>query len=156
VLPAWKDSQAHYNKIFNPLLQASHCSKMTRISLAAVLFASLVASAPTGTSSTPAPTDSSLLGYNAANGVINVDTDKIPYSLAPGQTNAATIGAPLDFSNIQHPQPVRGSKGGLDPGPTTPEYSRLNPDKLAPPGTDHGAVKNAQVSWMFCLPKPKS
>jgi hypothetical protein len=118
---------------------------MARVSLAAVLFATFAASAPTGSSTTPTPTDSSLLGYNPGNGVVNVDTDNIPYSLAPGQTNAATIGAPLDFSNIEHPQPIRGSKGGLDPGPQTPEYSRLNPDKLAPPGTDHGDVKQSQV-----------
>jgi hypothetical protein len=119
---------------------------MGRFSLAALLCASLAASAPTGSSSTATPTTNSLLGYNPANGVINVDTDNIQYSLAPGQTDAATIGAPLDFSNIEHPQPIRGSKGGLDPGPQTPEYSKLNPDRLAPPGTDHGAVKNAQVS----------
>ncbi|EHK97143.1 putative Oxalate decarboxylase oxdC [Glarea lozoyensis 74030] len=126
---------------------------MARFSLAALLFATLGASAPTGSSSTATPTTNSLLGYNPANGVVNVDTDNIQYSLAPGQTDAATIGAPLDFSNIENPQPIRGSKGGLEPGPQTPEYARLNPDRLAPPGTDHGAVKNAQ--WPLGLSHAK-
>lgn len=120
---------------------------MAPLSLVGLLVASasLVLAAPTGTSSPPTAT--SLLGYNSANGVINQDTDNIPFTLVPGQTDAATIGAALDFSEVEHPQPIRGTKGGLDPGPQTPEYSRLNPDRLAPPGTDHGAVANAQVSF---------
>jgi len=97
--------------------------------------------APTGTASTPAPTE--LLGYDPSNKVINAKpyTD---YELAPGQTDEATIGAYLDFNNIKNPQPIRGSKGGTDPGPRTEEYDKLNPNKLAPPGTDHGGVDNAQ------------
>jgi len=98
--------------------------------------------APTGTSSAAAPT--SFLGYNPANGVKNEDTDAISYSLVPGQTDAATVGAYLDFNNAENPQPIRGSKGGTDPGPHTEEYDKLNPDKLAPPGTDHGNVDNAE------------
>lgn len=120
---------------------------MAPLSLVSLLVASasFVLAAPTGTSSPPTAT--SLLGYNPANGVINQDTDNIPFTLVPGQTDAATIGAALNFDNVDLPQPIRGSKGGLDPGPQTPEYSKLNPDRLAPPGTDHGAVQNAQVSW---------
>jgi len=103
---------------------------------------STVFAAPTGTSSAAAPT--ALLGYSPTNTVINEDTDAISYSLVPGQTDSATIGEYLDFNNVKHPQPIRGSKGGTDPGPRTEEYDILNPDKLAPPGTDHGAVSNAQ------------
>lgn len=119
---------------------------MAPLSLVGLLAASasLVLSAPTGTSSPPTAT--SLLGYNPANVVVYQDTDNIPFTLVPGQTDAATIGAALNFDNVDLPQPIRGTKGGLDPGPQTPEYSKLNPDKLAPPGTDHGAVSNAQVS----------
>lgn len=101
-----------------------------------------VLAAPTGTSSAAAPT--ALLGYNPANVVINENTDDIPYSLVPGQTDAATIGAYLDFDGVPNPQPIRGSKGGTDPGPRTEEYDVLNPDKLAPPGTDHGGVANGE------------
>ncbi|KFY78587.1 hypothetical protein V499_02284 [Pseudogymnoascus sp. VKM F-103] len=52
--------------------------------------------------------------------------------------------ASFDFSTVKNPQPIRGAKGGTDPGPRTLEYDVLNPDKLAPPGTDHGGVANAQ------------
>ncbi len=110
--------------------------------LAATCFLQLVSTAPTGSSFTPAPT--SLLGYDPSNTVIAEDTDNIQYSLAPGQADAATIGDYLDFNNIKNPQPIRGSKGATDPGPRTEEYDVLNPNKLAPPGTDHGGVDNAQ------------
>jgi hypothetical protein len=107
--------------------------------------------APTGTSSSPAP--ESLLGYNPDNVVINGYTDNIQYELAPGQTDTANIAPILDFNNIENPQPIRGSKGGLDPGPRTEEYNVLNPDALAPPGTDHGGVSNAQ--WPLGLSNNK-
>ncbi|KAN0095469.1 Bicupin, oxalate decarboxylase/oxidase [Hyaloscypha variabilis] len=116
--------------------------KLASALLAIASFTHLTLAAPTGTASAPAP--SSLLGYNAANKVINEDTDDISYTLVPGQTDTAVIGAYLDFNNVENPQPIRGSKGGTDPGPRTEEYDILNPDKLAPPGTDHGDVSNAQ------------
>ncbi|KAK6595590.1 Oxalate decarboxylase OxdD [Botrytis cinerea] len=100
-----------------------------------------------------APTGDPLLGYNPSNVVINQNTDNVEYELAPGQTDPATVGAYLDFSNIENPQPMRGSKGGTDPGPRTSAYDILNPDKLAPPGTDHGSVSNAQ--WPLGLSHAK-
>lgn len=123
----------------------------------AILLLSLAAleqgalAAPTGTSSASPP--SPLLGYNSDNVVINGHTDDIKYELAPGQTDSAKIGPILDFSNVENPQPIRGSTGGLDPGPRTEEYSVLNPDALAPPGTDHGGVPNAQ--WPLGLSNNK-
>src|ERR1700722_21034832 len=105
--------------------------KLSSILLAMASFTNLTFSAPTGTASAAPP--SSLLGYNAANKVINEDTDDISYTLVPGQTDTAVIGAYLDFNNVENPQPIRGSKGGTDPGPRTEEYDILNPDKLAPP-----------------------
>lgn len=121
---------------------------MARISILTSLLLTIASldqatlAAPTGTSSATAPT--SLLGYNPANTVKNENTDDIDYQLAAGQTAAANIGAYLDFNTVQNPQPIRGTKGGTDPGPRTEEYDLLNPDKLAPPGTDHGGVDNAQ------------
>ncbi|KAK0121740.1 hypothetical protein ONS95_010026 [Cadophora gregata] len=109
---------------------------------AVAAFEHLVSGAPTGTS--PAPSATSLLGYNPANGVQFQDTDNILFSLLPAQTQDAKIGASFDFNGVENPQPIRGSKGGLDPGPRTTEYDVLNPDKLAPPGTDHGNVANAE------------
>lgn len=121
-----------------PLSQAN----IANLLLALASFHQVATGAPTGTSSAAAPT--SLLGYNPANGVINEDTDNIQFAFAPGQTDAAAIGGILDFSNVENPQPIRGTKGGTDPGPRTEEYDVLNPDKLAPPGTDHGSVDNAE------------
>lgn len=115
--------------------------------LLAVVTSPLTLAAPTGTASAPAP--SSLLGFNPSNVVINENTDDIPFSLVPGQTDAAAIGAYLNFNNVQNPQPIRGSKGGTDPGPRTEQYDILNPDTLAPPGTDHGDV--VQATWPLGL-----
>jgi hypothetical protein len=117
-------------------------SILTSLLLAIASLDQATLAAPTGTSSAAAPT--SLLGYNPANTVKNENTDDIDYQLAAGQTAAANIGAYLDFNTVQNPQPIRGTKGGTDPGPRTEEYDLLNPDKLAPPGTDHGGVDNAQ------------
>lgn len=97
--------------------------------------------------------DSQYLGYSPSNTVLNDDTDDIDYELAPGQTAAANIGAYLDFNTVKNPQPIRGTKGGTDPGPRTEGYDVLNPDKLAPPGTDHGGVDNAQ--WPMGLSHAK-
>ncbi|PQE21671.1 oxalate decarboxylase protein [Rutstroemia sp. NJR-2017a WRK4] len=91
-----------------------------------------------------APTGDPLLGYNPSNVVIHQNTENINYDLAPGQTDGATVGPYLDFDNVENPQPMRGTKGGTDPGPRTEVIDRLSPDKLAPPGTDHGNVNNAQ------------
>ncbi|KAH8801522.1 RmlC-like cupin domain-containing protein [Xylogone sp. PMI_703] len=110
--------------------------------LLVLLLQQLAAAAPAGTPTDPS--QPSLLGYNPGNKLNNQDTDKIDYTFAPGQTDNAKIGAPLDFSDVKNPQPIRGTKGGTDPGPRTEAYDLLNPDKLAPPGTDHGSVDNAQ------------
>lgn len=124
-------------------MASQSCHKLLGAFLALSSLQYLAFAAPTGTSSAAtAPTN--LLGYSPSNVVINQDTDNIQYALAPGQTDTGTIGAYLDFSNVENPQPIRGSKGGTDPGPRTEAYDKLNPDKLAPPGTDHGSVANAQ------------
>ncbi|KAL9115504.1 MAG: hypothetical protein Q9227_000825 [Pyrenula ochraceoflavens] len=64
------------------------------------------------------------------------------YTLAAGQTAAASVGVPLDFSDTDFPQPIRGDYGTTDPGPASYEYERLNPDLLAPPGSDSGSIPN--------------
>lgn len=114
-------------------------STFAALALALASFKQLALAAPTGTNSAASPKearDDSLLGYDSSRVVTHEDTDAISYSFVPHQTEAATIGASLDFTTVENPQPVRGSKGGLDPGPRTEAYDRLNPDKLAPPGTD--------------------
>lgn len=61
-----------------------------------------------------------LAGYSPSNTVSDEDTNAFSYSLAPGQTADANLGLYLDFSNVDNPQPIRGSKGGNDPGPSKP------------------------------------
>jgi hypothetical protein len=39
------------------------------------------------------------------------------YSTVPGQTADPKLGLYLDFTQVQKPQPIRGDKGGTDPGP---------------------------------------
>ena len=39
------------------------------------------------------------------------------YQLVPGQTADADLGLYLDLEVAENPQPIRGSLGGVDPGP---------------------------------------
>jgi hypothetical protein len=91
-----------------------------------------------------------LRGYHPSLPLSTEDTvipiDKL--DLAPGQIDDK-IGAPLDFSHVATPQPVRGSKGNSDPGPKQPEIDRTHPDILAPPQSDTGDVP--QLNWPMDL-----
>jgi hypothetical protein len=60
-----------------------------------------------------------LLGYSPGNKLTG-QTTEIKYTLAPGQKENEDIGLYLDFTDIENPQPIRGSKGGSDPGPRMP------------------------------------
>ncbi|KAL4959785.1 putative oxalate decarboxylase [Aspergillus stella-maris] len=93
-----------------------------------------------------------LLGYSP-NNKLAPPTGEIPYTLVPGQTDDKDLGTYLDFSNVENPQPIRGSLGGDDPGPRNAALDRQNSDKLAPPGTDHGQTINA--NWPMSLSKAK-
>jgi hypothetical protein len=94
-----------------------------------------------------------LLGYSPGSKLTTENTDAVPHQLVPGQTDNANLGTFLDFENNPSPQPIRGSKGGTDPGPRDTYYDKINSDKLAPPGTDHGATINAQ--WPMGLSSAK-
>jgi hypothetical protein len=68
--------------------------------------------------------------------------------LVNGQEADSDLGLYLDFNSPTlsfpgGPQPIRGGRGGTDPGPRTYAYEKLNPDIYAPPGTDNGDVPNA-------------
>lgn len=77
----------------------------------------------------------------------SVSSDK--YELAPGQGASAELGIPFTFEDTTNPQPIRGDLGSTDPGPRTYSYDRLNPDTLAPPGSDSGDVE--QAKWPMGL-----
>ncbi|EPS31434.1 hypothetical protein PDE_06389 [Penicillium oxalicum 114-2] len=87
---------------------------------------------------------SELVGYSPTEVVANSPKPDIKYKLSQGQKENANVGAYLDFENVANPQPIRGSRGSDDPGPRNYYYDRINSDKLAPPGTDHGSTINAQ------------
>ncbi|KAJ5355175.1 uncharacterized protein N7496_012387 [Penicillium cataractarum] len=85
-----------------------------------------------------------LVGYSPTEKVATGAKPDIKYTLLPGQKEDPDIGSYLDFENVENPQPIRGTTGSDDPGPRNYYYDRINSDKLAPPGTDHGATINAQ------------
>lgn len=147
-------SLQHQNKLKAQIAMAN--SHSISLALSILAFTSHVGTgfaAPVATASSLSP----LLGYSPSNTLVNENTSNIQYSLAPGQTADANIGAYLDFENIANPQPIRGTKGGTDPGPRkytqispfkqiatgrhvadmkhlgASEYDRINSDKLAPP-----------------------
>ncbi|KAJ5336071.1 hypothetical protein MYU51_009515 [Penicillium brevicompactum] len=86
----------------------------------------------------------SLVGYSSSNKGGGDSPPDIKYTLLPGQKEDPKIGSYLDFQKADNPQPIRGSTGADDPGPRNYYYDRINSDKLAPPGTDHGQTINAQ------------
>lgn len=101
--------------------------------LLALLYPTHAVPAPQAPSSaSPTPSGSlrgsnSLAGYSSSNQLTEENTDAIKYQLVPGQTDDAVLGEYLDFEENPLPQPIRGSKGGTDPGPrkllfTTIEY----------------------------------
>jgi hypothetical protein len=115
--------------------------------------ASVPAAQPSGQPGAGLRGSASLLGYNPSHQLSTENTDAIPHQLVPGQTDNANLGTYLDFENNPNPQPIRGSKGGTDPGPRNSVYDKINSDKLAPPGTDHGGTINAQ--WPMGLSHAK-
>ncbi|KAL8782764.1 MAG: hypothetical protein Q9195_009575 [Heterodermia aff. obscurata] len=94
--------------------------------------------------------DESLLGYdgNPVSGSAVVED----YELVPGQSADAVEGIELDFSEVERPQPIRGTSGrsgATDPGPDTSRYDRLNSDVFASPATDTGGLD--QLQWPMGL-----
>lgn len=69
----------------------------------------------------------SLVGYSSSNKVTNGPPPKIKYTLLPGQKEDPKIGSYLDFQTADNPQPIRGSTGSDDPGPSTFASISLKP-----------------------------
>lgn len=132
------------------------------LSLSAALFSGIDAAPARPDSKHPLKGSEALVGYSATEDITTRTKPDLKYSLAPGQMEDTKIGTYLDFQKVENPQPIRGSTGGDDPGPRKLAYScsglgyradillgnynydRINSDKLAPPGTDHGQTINAQ------------
>lgn len=60
-----------------------------------------------------------LLGYDPSYPLPSQAPD-LKYTLVPGQKDDAAVGTYLDFEgeDVDSPQPIRGTKGGTDPGPS--------------------------------------
>lgn len=65
--------------------------------------------------------DESLLGGNAQRPPISGGDSAIVSDpeMVPGQTADQKLGLYLDFNSVNAPQPIRGSGGATDPGPST-------------------------------------
>lgn len=61
----------------------------------------------------------SLVGYSPDNKGGSDSPPDIEYTLVPGQKEDQKIGSYLDFEKADNPQPIRGSTGADDPGPST-------------------------------------
>lgn len=59
----------------------------------------------------------SLAGYSASNNVSVKNSTGVKYDLVPGQKDKADLGEYFAFEKAENPQPIRGTKGGTDPGP---------------------------------------
>ena len=72
---------------------------------------------PPGASGSLTGTES-LLGQDG-NPVDTADSAIVSdYQLVPGQTEKSDYGLYLDFTDTPNPQPIRGTYGGTDPGPS--------------------------------------
>ncbi|TEY39081.1 hypothetical protein BOTCAL_0468g00110 [Botryotinia calthae] len=117
-----------------------------------VAVAGISAPVPTVTAATGSLYgDESLLGQAAKPSPVSGGDPAIvsDVPMVNGQEADADLGLYLDFNSVPNPQPIRGSLGQTDSGPQTYEYQKLNPDLLAPPGTDSGDVPQAQ--WPMSL-----
>jgi len=64
-----------------------------------------------------------LLGYSSDNSISSPDLD-VPasdFTLGPGQVSPSDVSVPIDLSNVQNPQPIRGPPNDMptDSGPST-------------------------------------
>lgn len=105
------------------LLACSGAGLLSKVN-AAPIGASLPFDLPVGQSPGPPGAVSSLSGSQDllgpdGNPVDVADIGTVSdYELVPGQTEDADQGLYLDLSAIENPQPIRGSRGGTDPGPS--------------------------------------
>jgi len=88
--------------------------------LALVLLFSAAQAAPTSNPGLRGSGD--LVGYSPSRDV-PVKNTSVQYELVKGQKEDADVGVYLDFKDVKNPQPIRGSHGGTDPGPSMPSLS---------------------------------
>ena len=78
---------------------------------------------------------------------------EIVVDFAPHQNDNEPTDIWLDFTDVDTPQPIRGSAGGTIATNQNIELTKQNADTFAPPLTDKGDV--AQLKWPMSLSHSK-
>lgn len=92
-----------------------------------------------------APTPGAILGNDPSEALPTTSTDPTHFDTAPGQDTDTPSGASYDLTNLNNPQPFRGTRGGTAAFNRDEDLEKLFPNSLIPPTTDHGSVD--QASW---------
>lgn len=95
----------------------------------------------------------SLRGFDPSLPFATENTHPSNIEFAPHQEDDDPSGISLDFSNVDNPQPLRGTRGGTIATINDISLQKSHPDTFAPPVTDHGAV--AQLEWPMGLSHSK-
>ncbi|KAG8748334.1 hypothetical protein FRC11_012031, partial [Ceratobasidium sp. 423] len=106
------------------------------------------ANASTTTKSASTAVSSSIVVSSASTAPSATTDSSIPVPTVPYASDDLNESYLDKFQN-ELPEPIRGTKGIKLLGPQNVELDRQNPDLLASPGTDDGAVAN--VKWPFSL-----
>jgi hypothetical protein len=78
---------------------------------------------------------------------------EIVVEFAPHENDNEPTDIWLDYTDVDTPQPIRGSAGGTIATNQNIELTKQNPDTFAPPLTDKGDV--AQLKWPMALSHSK-
>lgn len=84
---------------------------------AAPTSASSSSSSSKGGQNPPLRGPEDLVGYSPSHDV-PIKNTSVQYHLVPGQKEQPNDGRYLKFEDVDQPQPIRGNKGGTDPGPS--------------------------------------
>lgn len=95
----------------------------------------------------------SLRGFDPSLPFATENTHPSNIQFAPHQEADDPSGISLDFTDVDNPQPLRGSRGGTIASTNDISLEKSHPDTFAPPVTDHGAV--AQMEWPMGLSHSK-
>lgn len=96
-------------------------------SLALVGFSNFVGAIPTPQAYSPDIAPGTPAGLRGDESLLGVTGEPLKssdsplvdsYDLAPGQKADPNSGFYFDFTKLKNPQPIRGDKGGTDPGPS--------------------------------------
>lgn len=152
----FSNSASHSSKLQAPSskLQVRMQGLLTVLSLVAAVAHAAPAAPPLSQYATKsytlsgdlyAPTPGAILGNDPSEALPTTSTDPTHFDTAPGQDTDTPSGASYDLTNLNNPQPFRGTRGGTAAFNRDEDLEKLFPNSLIPPTTDHGSVD--QASW---------